>query len=337
MTIVTTRRAAVGAALAILALALHLSVRAMAQPPQPATTAPPPTASPAPSPSPSPSPVAAIRSKLAAGDLLSAESILEVHRAQYGEDGGYLVGLSWLARGALLVGDLDKAKRYSAETRARCAARTAQGSGPEKDRNVETALGAAIEVEAQRIEKAEGVKRAAAYVRAELDSVHGPVALLSRLNKRIDLLTLTGTRAPDLVVEDQLGPPAPTLASLRGKPLLLFLWAEWCSDCKAQAAALAKVKAAHASRGLRVVGVTRYYDDEVPHAVEKARIDSVWKAVYADVGSIPIVISTASMVRYGCSSTPTFVFVDRKGVVSWYTPTRLTELELERALAKIER
>jgi thiol-disulfide isomerase/thioredoxin len=118
---------------------------------------------------------------------------------------------------------------------------------------------------------------------------------------------------------------------------VIFLWAEWCSDCKAQAAALAKVKTAHASRGLQVVGVTRYYDDDVPHAIEKARIDSVWKAVYADVGSIPIVISTASMVRYGCSSTPTFVFVDRKGVVSWYTPTRLTESELERALAKIER
>jgi hypothetical protein len=71
------------------------------------------------------------------------------------------------------------------------------------------------------------------------------------------------------------------------------------------------------------VAVTRYYDVD-PHAPEKARVDSVWKAVYADVGSIPIVISTASMVRYGCSSTPTFVFIDRKGRVSWYTPTRLT-------------
>ena len=58
--------------------------------------------------------------------------------------------------------------------------------------------------------------------------------------------------------------------------------------------------------------------------------------MYADVGSIPIVISTASMVRYGCSSTPTFVFIDRKGRVSWYTPTRLTEAELERAVLRIE-
>ena len=82
--------------------------------------------------------------------------------------------------------------------------------------------------------------------------------------------------------------------------------------------------------------MTRYYDDEVPHAVEKARVDSVWKSVYADVGRIPIAISTAAMVRYGVSSTPTFVFIDRNGVVTWYTPTRLTEAELERAVARIE-
>src|SRR5713226_3462061 len=61
-----------------------------------------------------PSPVNGIRNKISAGDLLSAESILEVHRAKNGEDGAWLTGLSWLARGALLVGDLEKAKRYAA-------------------------------------------------------------------------------------------------------------------------------------------------------------------------------------------------------------------------------
>src|SRR5215510_9273362 len=136
-------------------------------------------------------------------DVCSSD--LEVHKAQYGEDGGYLVGLSWLARGALLVGDLDKAKQYAAETRTRCAQKTAQGMGPEKDHNVETALGAAIEVESQRLERVKSAKAATTYVRDELGKIHGPTALLSRLNKRIDILTMSGHPAPELTVEDSLG------------------------------------------------------------------------------------------------------------------------------------
>ena len=41
-----------------------------------------------------------IRMKISAGDLPSAESILEYHRAEKGEDGEYLLGLAWVARGA---------------------------------------------------------------------------------------------------------------------------------------------------------------------------------------------------------------------------------------------
>ena len=340
MTASSARRLAAAVVALLLVATVRVPLRAQAQAPAPTSVAAGPAAAPvaaaSPSPSPAPSPVAAIRSKLAAGDLLSSESILEVHQAQFGEDGGYLVGLSWLARGALLVGDLDKAKRYAADARARCAKEIAAGDGPAKDHNVEIALGAAIEVEAERLQRTQDAKTAIAYVRGELTKLDGPVALLARLNKRIDLMTLTGHPAPELAVEDSLGGSPPSIASLRGKPVVLFLWAEWCSDCKAQAAALAKVKSRHAGRGLQVLAVTRYYDDEVPHAVEKARVDSVWKSVYADVGRIPIAISTAAMVRYGVSSTPTFVFIDRKGVVTWYTPTRLTEAELERAVARIE-
>ena len=47
----------------------------------------------------------ALRGKLAAGDLLSAESILKVHRAGKGEDAEYLLGIAWLARGAAMLGD----------------------------------------------------------------------------------------------------------------------------------------------------------------------------------------------------------------------------------------
>jgi thiol-disulfide isomerase/thioredoxin len=303
-----------------------------APPAAPAPSAPPATAVPA---SP-PSPVQGIRNKIAAGDLLSAESILEVHRAENGEDAAYLSGLAWLMRGALLLGDRDKATTYLADVRQRCDAALAAGARLDDDHGLEIALGATIEVQAQLIERRSGARKAAAYVRNELAGIHGPVALRARLNKRLNLLTLVGTPAPELAIEDSTGEPAPTLASLKGRPVMLFVFAEWCGDCKGQERALARVRRRHTD-DIAFVALTRYYDDEDKRAEEKERILSVWKSVYADVGPAPIVISTASMVRYGGSSTPTFVFIDRAGIVRGYTPTRLTEAEIDRALAGIFR
>ena len=284
-----------------------------------------------------PSPVSGIRNKISAGDLFSAESILETHRAKNGEDGPWLVGLSWLARGAFLLGDTGTSGRYTGLVRAACAERLAGGADMEKDHDLEIAYGAAIEVEAQRLERASGAGQAAEYVRSELGRVKGPVSLTSRLQKRINMLTLTGEQAPELEAEEFIGSPPPTLASLRGSPVLLFIWYEGCGDCKAQAEVLARMRSRYEGRGLKVVALTRYYQEEGGRAKEKAAMDSVWNAVYAGVGAVPMVISTASMERYGGSSTPTFVFLDRAGIVRRYTPTRLTEEEIDRTLAPLMR
>ena len=317
----------------ILAALLAIASLTFAQSPAP------PAATPAPTPAPTApaSPVSGIRNKLSAGDLLSAESILEVYRAKNGEDGAHLAGLSWLARGALLLGEPAKARRYATDVRARCADRIAHGADLAKDPYLEIALGAAIEVEAQLMQRDRGARAAAEYVRGELAQVKGPVALISRLNKRINLLTLTGARAPEILVEDHLGEAPPTLAALKGHPVVLFVWAAGCGDCKAQAPALARLRTRYADRGLRVVALTRYYEEEAGRAAEKAEVDSVWKAVYADAGPLPVAFSTASMERYGGSSTPTWVFVDRAGIVRGYVPYRLTEAEFDRALAGILR
>lgn len=297
-------------------------------PPKPAT----------PAPTPPPSLNTGIRNKLSADDLLSAESILEVHWAKNGEDGSYLLGLSWLARGALLVGDGEKADRYAADVRARCADSLAHGTDLAKSHDVEIALGAAIEVAAQRLERTQGKQAAARLVRAELAKFKGPVAFRSRLNKRLNMLTLTGSLAPELVVEDFVGEPPPSLASLRGRPVLLFVWAEFCGDCRAQEASLARIQSRYAGKGLQIVALTRYYEpDLADRPREKARVDSVWKADYREMGAIPIVLSTASDERYGGSSTPTFVFIDRAGIVRRYTPTRLTEAEFDRTLSALVR
>ena len=303
----------------------------------PATPSAPPAAAapaaPATPPAP-PSPVSGVRNKISAGDLLSAESILEVHREGHGEDGPWLAGLGWLARGALLLGDTAKARQYATQVR-RSAARALDTLGLEKNRDAEGPLGAAIEVQAQLIERQRGARAAAAFIRSEIAAHGGPPAFASRLHKRLNLLELVGQPAPEIASEGHVGDPPPTLASLRGKPVVMFVWAEWCGDCKAQAASLARVLKKHPD--VRALALTRWYDPDSLRARETARVDSMWTAVYADVGPIPRIFSTASMIRYGGSATPTFVFVDRRGLVRGYTPTRLTEAELEKRVAAILR
>ena len=322
--------ARVGVPLVLLAAAAILApVHAQA----PATTA----ATVTPAPSPPPSPVSGIRNKLSAGDLLSAESILEVHREKNGEDGAWLQGLAWLTRGAFLLGDMEKAERYAKQVREACAQRLAKGDTLEKNHDLEIALGAAIETDAQRLERTKGKKAAASLMRDEIARHAGPPTLLMRLHKRLNMLTLEGTPAPEWVTEDFVGEAPPALASIKGSPIVLFLWYEGCGDCKAQAASLGRVLEKHKGSDLRCVAITRYYDEPPARPAEKARIDSVWTAVYSGIGSIPRVISTASMITYGVSSTPTFVFIDRKGIVRRYAPTRLTENELERSIAAITR
>ena len=224
------------ASLALLAALLSRIARSQATPPASAPPAVAPASPVAPTPATPaapPLPVSGIRNKLAAADLLSAESILEVHREKYGEDGAWLAGLGWLARGALLLGDTAKARQYASDVRRACVVRL-DTLPLEKNHDVEGPLGTVIEVQAQLLERHRGTRAAAALVRAEIAAGQGPPAFMARLNKRLNLLELSGQPAPEIAVEGHLGDRPPSLASLRGSPVVLFIWAEWCADCKAQ-------------------------------------------------------------------------------------------------------
>lgn len=64
-----------------------------------------------------------------------------------------------------------------------------------------------------------------------------------------------GERAPAYAAEALSGDSV-SLEQLRGKVVLLNVWATWCDPCREEIPALQELHEAHADEGLRVVGVS---------------------------------------------------------------------------------
>jgi thiol-disulfide isomerase/thioredoxin len=203
----------------------------------------------------------------------------------------------------------------------------------DQDARLPIALGAAIEVlgqvQVQRGERTDAV----AFLQKEFRA-HERTSIAKRIQKNINLISLEGQPAPPLDLAEFLGPKPPTLAALKGKVVLLFFWAHWCSDCKQQGPILATLADKYRDRGLVVFAPTQRFGyvagGKTALADEEMRyIDQVRQQYYPVLAGQPVPVSEANHVRYGVSSTPTLVLVDRGGVIRLYNPGRLTMEQLE--------
>src|SRR5258706_3010781 len=88
-----------------------------------------------------------VRAASAKGDFLLGDSLVNSYRGQRGVTPEMLEALSWLARGALELKQVDRAEVYARETRAQVVA-ALKRRALDSDPHLAIALGAAIEVQA---------------------------------------------------------------------------------------------------------------------------------------------------------------------------------------------
>lgn len=262
-----------------------------------------------------------VRDSIARNDLPRATEMIRSYRAARGVTPEAVEALSWMARAELARKNLVEADKYAQET-YKLSQDQLKTHPLARDPNLQIAIGAAIEVEANVLVTRGQRAEAVTYLQDQL-KLYYATPLRPRIQKNLNLLSLEGKRAPAL---EGVTIPA-------GKPVLLFFWAHWCSDCKYEIPILARIKAEFIPKGLVFIAPTQKFGyvaggaDATPQ-VELPYIEQVRRQYYSSIVDAPALVSEENFNRYGASTVPTFVLIDRGGIVRMYHPGGLTYEEL---------
>jgi thiol-disulfide isomerase/thioredoxin len=279
-----------------------------------------------------------VRNLIARHDLAGAEKATRAYQQQSGTTPEYAAALSWLGRAALAERQLDQADAFASETR-KAALDLMRTRKMDADPWLPTAMGASIEVHALVLAARGERSDAVAFLRQQ-SAAYSATSIGERIRKNLNLLSLEGKPAPALETREWLSGPPSSPPAFRGHPVLMFFWAHWCPDCKAEAPILASLVRTYGPKGLTVVAPTRLYGyvaggADAPPAVEKKYIESVRQQYYPAMAAVPIPLSTANFLTYGCSTTPTLVLTDAAGIVRYYHPGAASEADLAIQIQKV--
>jgi thiol-disulfide isomerase/thioredoxin len=271
-----------------------------------------------------------VRAALGRKDWTGAEALIKTYRNQNGVTPEMTEAHSWLGRAALADRRYDDAERYAAETK-RLVLDQLKTKSLNNDPNLPIALGAAIEVQGNVLAARGERDRAVDYLKQELKAYGNSSVVATRTQKNIHVLSLEGKPFPKLDSSQWISKER--VQSLKGKPVLFFLWAHWCPDCKEQAPVIARLRQQFESKGLVVVAPTQLYGyaergRDVGPEEERRHIQKVVAEHYSALKGVPMPLSSENFRNWGVSSTPTLVLVNRQGVVTMYHPGRMSYEEL---------
>ncbi len=269
-----------------------------------------------------------VRARMARNDFAGAAAAIQTYRKSAGVTAEGLEAMSWMARGELARRNLDQAGKWAEDTYTLASAEWKKHPvARDPNAPLALALGAAIEVEG-RVTAARGQRAdAVAYLTGERQK-YLMTPIRTRIQKVINELSLEGKPAPALT----------GVAIPKGRPALVFFWAHWCPDCKAERADLVKLKAEFVPKGLVFIAPTQKYgyvaggEDASPE-VETRYIEQIRKQYYADLITAPALISEENFRVWGASTTPTLALVDRSGIVRMYHPGAVPYAELRARIA----
>lgn len=269
-----------------------------------------------------------VRVAISNNEFARGADLLKIYRDGKGVTPEWLEALSWMGRGELAAKNYDQAEKYANETHDLCVAELKK-LPLDHDQYLPIALGAAIEVEANVLAARSQRTEAISYLQDQLKTYYA-TSIRTRIQKNINLLSMEGKRAPLLQ----------NVTLVKGKPVLLFFWAHWCNDCKAEAPILARLKSEFGPKGLELVAPTQKYGyvqggTEATPETELRYIEQVRRERYADIITAPAPVSEENFRRYGASTTPTLVLIDRAGVVRLYHPGAMTYEELRPLVEKL--
>ncbi len=116
-----------------------------------------------------------------------------------------------------------------------------------------------------------------------------------------------GQRAPEFALPALKGGTT-SLASLRGKVVLIDFWAQWCEPCKKELPQLDRLAKEYASKGVAVIAVN----------IDKQR-DNAERMVKQLGLSLNVLLDPAGAVAgtYDLPKMPTSFVVDKKGIVRY--------------------
>src|SRR6188508_2302549 len=226
-----------------LILSLFVAAAAFAQTPAPAAPAPR-----------AKTIVDLVREAIAKNDFKEAEHLARANMREIGSTPLAIEAFSWLGRGAVAAKNYDAAMTYSARA-YEMVEEQLKTRQLDAESHLPIALGAAIEVQALALAGQGKRSEAIMTLQRELEQYKG-TSIVMRLNKNMNLLSLEGQPAFPIESQEWLGPKT-SLAALKGEPVVLFLWAHWCGDCKKQGPILDALVNKYRASGITVIAPTQ--------------------------------------------------------------------------------